>query len=176
MSSRIDHATVLTLLRRATEKVRASNARAAQAEARAAHLGREVGTVLARVEAALHGAAGERGEARRAAAEAEARVGAAEALLASERARARRLEERLGEVMGAAAEAREAQARAEARLEALEARLARARDALRDEAALEDVAHDAVAREAAGRDDDARGDAALPAADALVGSPSAALH
>ncbi|MBK3423749.1 hypothetical protein HPY25_17825, partial [Methylobacterium sp. IIF4SW-B5] len=50
MATPIDTGTILALLRRATEQVRASTARATAAEARADRLGREVGALLVRVE------------------------------------------------------------------------------------------------------------------------------
>ncbi|KTS38307.1 hypothetical protein NS228_17650, partial [Methylobacterium indicum] len=64
MATPIDTGTILALLRRATEQVRASTARATAAEARADRLGREVGALLVRVEDALQAAATEAEDAR----------------------------------------------------------------------------------------------------------------
>lgn len=150
MATPIDTGTILSLLRRATETVRNSTARAAAAEARADRLGREVGALLGRVEEALRTASAETAEAhqaaaaahqdaeeaRRAAAKAQARAGAAEARLSAERARIRRLEERLAEVMADIDAARDAATAAEAGREAAERRLTRIRAALIDDAAL----------------------------------------
>ncbi len=128
MATPFDTGTILNLLRRATETVRATTARAVAAEARADRLGREVGALLGRVEEALRASAAEAAEARQAAAEAheaaaearhaaeeaQAQAGAAEAKVSAERARVRRLEERLAEVMADTRAAREAAAAAEA--------------------------------------------------------------
>lgn len=149
MATPFDTGTILTLLRRATETVRATTARAVAAEARADRLSREVGALLGRVEEALRASAAEAAEfrqaaeeARRAAAEAQKaaaeaqKAAAAEGRLSAERARVRRLEERLAEVMADTRAAREAAAAAEAAREAAEARLTRIRAALIDEAAM----------------------------------------
>lgn len=164
MATPFDTGTILTLLRRATETVRATTARAVAAEARADRLSREVGALLGRVEEALRASAAEAAESRqaaeesrRAAAEAQAqaaaeakkaaaeaqkagaeaqKAGVAEGRLSAERARVRRLEERLAEVIADTQAAREAAAAAEAAREAAEARLTRIRAALIDEAAM----------------------------------------
>ncbi|MGY2047461.1 hypothetical protein [Methylobacterium sp. JK268] len=106
MSRLPDSDTVLALLRRASDKVRRSTARAEAAEGRERRIANAVRDLVARVERALRAAADRESAALRAASEAEARRGAAEALLASERERVRRLEMRLAE-----AEARIARAR-----------------------------------------------------------------
>ncbi|MFE1600296.1 hypothetical protein [Methylobacterium sp. ID0610] len=90
-----DLETILTLLRQATEKVRAATARTHAAEARAARIAAQVRPLLDRVEAELRAAADRVAAARREAAEAQARQGAAEAMLAVERERVRRLEAQL---------------------------------------------------------------------------------
>ncbi|WP_053078395.1 hypothetical protein [Methylobacterium tarhaniae] len=136
MATPIDTGTIVTLLRRATETVRASTARVAAAEARADRLSREVGALLGRVEEALRASSTEAVDARQAAAEAQDAAAEAEAKLSAERSRVRRLEERLAEVMADTAAARSAAVAAEAGREAAELRLARIRTALLDEAAI----------------------------------------